>query len=227
MTTKDPASEREEIELLLPWYAAGTLSRDDASRVEAALARDSVLAQRYEDIRAERAEAVSLNESLGAPSVGAMQRLFTAIDADPARKSKPRSRFDIAGWLADALTQFSPRTLAWGAAAALALIALQASLLTGIYFTDGNGLFGTAGEYRTATINPGTFAYIRFNPAATAGEIDRFLQSHNASVVAGPMPRGIYRVRVSAIDLPQDELAKVMNRMEQEKAIVGFIAPAE
>ena len=44
MNTKLP--ERDEIEAMLPWFAAGTLSRKDAARVEAALKSDAVLSQR-------------------------------------------------------------------------------------------------------------------------------------------------------------------------------------
>ena len=36
MNAKQEAPEREEIEALLPWHAAGTLSRRDAPRVEEA-----------------------------------------------------------------------------------------------------------------------------------------------------------------------------------------------
>ena len=32
----------EDVELLLPWHAAGTLSRRDAARVEQALANDNI-----------------------------------------------------------------------------------------------------------------------------------------------------------------------------------------
>ena len=42
---------QEDIELLLPWHAAGTLSRRDAARVEQALANDNELASRYELVR--------------------------------------------------------------------------------------------------------------------------------------------------------------------------------
>ena len=43
--TKQEAPERQEIEELLPWHAAGTLSRRDAQRVEDALAREAVFPQ--------------------------------------------------------------------------------------------------------------------------------------------------------------------------------------
>ncbi len=58
----------------------------DARRVEEALARDPELAKQYAVIREEYAETIDLNESLGAPSARAMQKLFAAIDGEPARK---------------------------------------------------------------------------------------------------------------------------------------------
>src|SRR6476660_9173943 len=67
-TTNNDESERRAIEDLLPWHAAGTLSRRDTKRVEEALARDPELARRYELVREELAGTVELNETLGAPS---------------------------------------------------------------------------------------------------------------------------------------------------------------
>jgi len=62
---KQEAPERQEIEELLPWHAAGTLSRRDAQRVEEALARDPELARRYALVRDELGETIHLNETLG------------------------------------------------------------------------------------------------------------------------------------------------------------------
>src|ERR1700754_5275550 len=84
--------EPGEIEMLLPWHAAGTLNARDARRVEEALARDPELAKQYAVIREEYAETIHLNESLGAPSVRAMQKLFAAIDGEPVRKPSMTSR---------------------------------------------------------------------------------------------------------------------------------------
>ena len=61
----------EDVELLLPWHAAGTLSRRDAARVEQALANDNELAARYDMVREELGETIRLNETLGAPSARA------------------------------------------------------------------------------------------------------------------------------------------------------------
>ena len=55
---KEPHSDIEE---LLPWHAAGTLSRRDTLRVEEALARDPELARRYALVREELGETILLN----------------------------------------------------------------------------------------------------------------------------------------------------------------------
>jgi len=91
MNTIDKEPERHEIEVLLPWYAAGTLSRCDADLVERALARDSELARRYDLVRQQLAETIHRNETLGVPSARAMEKLFAAIDAEEAG-APPRRR---------------------------------------------------------------------------------------------------------------------------------------
>ena len=68
--------KRREIEFLLPWHAAGTLSRREADLVERALAEDRELARRYEHVRRELAETIDLNETLGEPSARAMEKLL-------------------------------------------------------------------------------------------------------------------------------------------------------
>jgi anti-sigma-K factor RskA len=88
----DKESERHEIEALLPWYAAGTLSRREADLVERKLAGDSELARRYDLVRQELAETIQLNETLGAPSGRAMEKLFAEIDAEEAGAPRRRRR---------------------------------------------------------------------------------------------------------------------------------------
>ena len=60
-------AERWRLELLLPWYAAGTLSRSESDCVEKALAGDVELARRYALVLEELAETINLNEALGEP----------------------------------------------------------------------------------------------------------------------------------------------------------------
>ena len=92
MTATNKQPGRHKIEKLLPWHATGTLSRRDADRVEQALAGDRELARRYELVRQELAETTRLNETLGAPSARAMEKLFAAINDEEARAPRRRRR---------------------------------------------------------------------------------------------------------------------------------------
>ena len=85
--------ERHEIETLLPWHAAGTLSRRDTDRVEQALADDCELARRYDLVRQELVDTIHLNETLGIPSARAAEKLFAAIDVEEAGAPRRRRRY--------------------------------------------------------------------------------------------------------------------------------------
>ncbi|MDP1881685.1 MAG: hypothetical protein Q8K88_02260, partial [Bradyrhizobium sp.] len=116
--------EPSEIEMLLPWHAAGTLSARDSRRVDEALARDPDLARQYAVIREEYAETIALNESLGAPSARAMTKLFAAIDGEPARA--PSASLNFSARIAEFFASLSPRTLAWSASLGALALLLQA-----------------------------------------------------------------------------------------------------
>ena len=83
-------AERSRIEFLLPWYAAGTLSRSESDRVEKALAGDVELARRYALVLEELAQTINLNEALGEPSARVEATLFAAIDLEEARTPRRR-----------------------------------------------------------------------------------------------------------------------------------------
>ena len=73
--------EREEIEMLLPWYATGRLDRADRAKVESYLARHPQMSAQLDLIRAEREQTVLANEALGSPSADARDRLMASLPA--------------------------------------------------------------------------------------------------------------------------------------------------
>jgi hypothetical protein len=224
MLNKEP--ERHEIEALLPWHATGTLSRRDADRVEQALAADRELAKRYDLVREELAETIHLNETLGAPSARAMEKLFAAIDAEEARIPRRQRSLDLGGRISEFLTRFAPRTLAWSAAAALVAILVQAAVITTVVVKDQT----ITGSIDLASApSEGSFAVVRFAPQATATEITNFLGAHNATLVEGPLKSGgsLYRMRLADTKLPPTEVNKIIRQMQEQSKIVGFIAVAQ
>ena len=93
MNTTTPQTP-DDIEAMLPWYAAGTLNRSDALRVEKALTNDPELARRYALVRDELGETIVLNETLGAPSPGAMEKeMSSKARRVPRRPGNSTTRF--------------------------------------------------------------------------------------------------------------------------------------
>jgi len=228
MNTKNQeALERQgnqEIEELLPWHAAGTLSRRDAQRVEDALARDPELARRYALVREEFGETIHLNETLGAPSARAMEKLFAKIDAEPVRRRAVS--FNFRARVTEFFAGFSPRTLAYAGSAAVLAILLQAGFIATVMLKETK----TAG-YETASApardpGVGAFTLIRFAPQATQDDVTKFLQANKLSIASGPMAGGLYKVRVAVTGLPKAELANIVKKLQRDK-VVGFIATTE
>jgi anti-sigma-K factor RskA len=223
-TTLNTAPERETIEELLPWHAAGTLSRSDAQRVEEALANDRELARRFELIREELGETIHLNESLGAPSARAMEQLFAKIDAEAPVARKTSVSFNLGAWLSGVVASLSPRALAYSATAAALAIVLQAAVITGVVVGDRT----SSESYQTVSLpTDKTYAMVRFAPGASAADITKFLETHKASVVEGPKLGGMYQVRVAETKLSKDEAAALVKKMQAEDKIISFIAPKE
>jgi len=241
-------NERQELETLLPWHAAGTLGPVDAARVEAALASDQELARHFAIVREEMAETIHLNEALGSPSPRALDRLLAAIDAGPARP--PRAPFGAR--IARLFAALTPQAVAWSAAIAALVIVLQAgviaTMLTGERAGQRRATFETASAPEvmplprvsapapapasrglvtaaaptSAASGAASHVLVRFAPDASIADITRFLETNKASVVDGPKPGGLYRLRVNAGG--KDELASVVATMQASK-IVGFVAP--
>jgi hypothetical protein len=232
--TNTKAIQRQDIEALLPWHAAGTLNRRDAERVEHALANDNELARQYEMVREELGETIRLNETLGAPSARAMERLMAAIEADEATAPKRRVSFNIGAWFSSHIAQLSPRTLAWSASAAVLAIVLQATVITGLVVEadKGSKSFETASyENPNGTVTrgftQGTYVLVRFTPEATATDITNFLEAYKATVVEGPRAKGIFRLRIAENSLSKDELTQAIARMQADKKVIAFVAAAK
>lgn len=213
--------EPTEIEALLPFHAAGTLNLRDARRVEEALANDPDLARQYAVIQDEFAETILLNESLGAPSTRAMQKLFDAIDAEPARKQS--LSFSPLQRISDFFSNLAPRTLAYSAIAGAALVLLQAGVIGTLVKGRSGGTFETA-SFQTKPA-AGTYALIRFAPDATAADITKLLDTYKASIVSGPQA-GMFRVRFGDTALPKQEAAQLLAKVQGEK-IVSLVVAAE
>jgi anti-sigma-K factor RskA len=226
MNAINEGPEPQEIEALLPWYAAGTLSRRDANRVEQALANDRELARQYDLVCEELVETIHLNETLGAPSTRAIERLFAAIDAEEARAPRHRRWFEFGSRISEFLWSLTPRTLAWSATAAAVAILVQAAVIASVIVKEQGS---PSGPRLASAPNEGSYAVVRFAPQATANDITNFLGAYKAKLVDGPLNMGgpVYRVRLSETKLPKGEVGNIVKQMQSESKIVDFIAAEE
>jgi anti-sigma factor RsiW len=229
MATSKKILEQEpsDIELLLPWHATGTLNTRDARRVDEALSRDPELAKQYAAIQEEYAGTIHLNESLGAPSARAMQKLFAAIDGEPVRRGSLHLSLStrIAGFFAS----LSPRTLAWSASLGALALLLQAGLIGAVLVKNQPASFQTASlsmnEPVTRALGPEAppRALVRFAPEARVAEITTLLDLYQASVVDGAKG-GLFRLQFGNKAMTKDEVAVLMSKLQNEKIVSLAVA---
>ena len=219
--------EPGEIELLLPWHAAGTLNERDARRVEEALARDPELARQYAVIREEYAGTIELNESLGAPSVRAMQKLFAAIDAEPVRR--PGISMNMAARFAGFFSSLSPRTLAWSASLGALALVLQAGIIAAVLVNNRPVSFETASLSMNEPITrdiagaSSPRVLVRFAPDARMGDITAFLDKYQASIIGGAQG-GMFRLQFANAAMSKDEFSALLSRLQNEKIVSLAVA---
>ncbi len=221
MTKQD--TTRAEISMLLPWYAAGTLSAADSRRVAAAIAHDPELARRLEDIRDEAGETRAVNEAIPAPSRAAADKFFAALEEEQAKNPRIyKPKFTFTGWLTEKMSEARPRTLAFAAAAAVAVIALQAGLIVGNVVEPPQG-------YQTATapetVASGPQILVNFVPGATLGDIEALMNEIGGTIIEGPHAGGLYRIRI-AEGTDQAGMDRAIETLREKPEIVRFVAPA-
>ena len=201
MSKKMLDREPSEIEMLLPFHAAGTLNARESRRVDEALARDPELARQYAVIREEYAGTIHLNESLGAPSAR-----VTAFFAS-----------------------LSPRTLAWSGSVGAVLLLLQAGVIGAVLVNNQPSTFQTASLSNNAPITRSLgagappSALVRFAPDARAAEITALLDKYQASVVDGPKG-GLFQIQFGNRAMTKDEVASVLTKLQSEKIVSLAVA---
>jgi hypothetical protein len=216
--------EPSEIEMLLPWHAAGTLNARDARRVDEALASDPDLARQYAVIREEYAETIHLNESLGAPSARAMQKLFAAIDGEPVRK--PSVSANISARISEFFAKLSPRTLAWSAGLGAVALLLQAGVIGAVLVKNQGVSFQTASldlSERNAPITRDLGAsppraLVRFSDDARVADIKALLDTYQASIVDGAKG-GLFRLQFGTGAMGKNDIAALMSKLQKEKIV--------
>jgi len=209
--------EREEIEMLLPWYVTGRLDASDRARVAAWVARDASLARQLALIEEERQESIVAAESVALPGRASSVSVMEALP-------RPGIMERASGWIDTLLEMLSPRGLRFAAAAALVVIAAQ-SVGIGV-------LLRGAGEpgYEVASgpaggLTDSSFVLVRLIPSATVRDLTEALKSRNATIVGGPSADGFYRVRIGPRELPASEQKARADALRGHAGLFELVLP--
>jgi hypothetical protein len=197
--TTNPNHERDAVEMLLPWYAAGTLDGADRRRVEEALSRWPELRESLRLVEEDRNETIALNEGLGAPGPDAWARILATTAGAPRRPTANARLASLASVLGLS-AQPRPTRLAWIAAAAALVIVVQGATIVAL------APWRSGATYQTATAKPreGAEVLLAFAPDARIDEISAFLEARHGSIDEGPRG-GMYRVRFGDKRLSTEE----------------------
>jgi anti-sigma factor RsiW len=214
--------EREEIEMLLPWYVTGRLDAGDMAKVEAYLAAHPHVARQLDLARTERDATVAANDALDLPSPGATERLLASLPAARpgwAARRAVRSGLQHIGGLLAAPTASAVR---WGALAAAVLLAVQAVVIVSL-------LNERAGTYQAASGGQaagGITVLVAFADDAKATAVSQLLTDLDASIVDGPKAGGVYKIRQRTEDKSPAAREALVRRLAERRDIVRAVLPS-
>jgi hypothetical protein len=221
---KTTLSEREEIEMLLPWYVSGTLDATDRDRVERYLTDHPDVRRQLDLIREERHETIIANEALPTASAGALVRLLASLPVGRASLWRRLSESEGLRALALLFSPAAPRTVRFATyAAAFLLLAQGVAIATFI-------LKGHEAGYQTAAGGNGRWGssfFIAFTEAASSADVTGLLQDVGARIVDGPKPGGIYRIELRSDDMSPSTAAALRRRLAERHDLVRLVLPAK
>jgi hypothetical protein len=221
-TTNQMPTEREDIEMLLPWYVTGKLVAPDRARVEAWLKRDPDLARQVDLIRAEQSETQRSSEALRAPASLTVERTMAMLQGSGGASAVT----GLLGRIRDFFVMPSAGPVRWAAAAAGAIMLVQAGAVGYLVSERQGPSYGTASGGPSGGQNatpPGTYALVRFSDSATAATIAASLADLGMSIVDGPRQGGLFRVRIGAADMSEKDRD---GRIEALRGRPGFVVLA-
>lgn len=220
-------AEREEIEMLLPWYVTGKLDRAERAKVEGYLARHPHVSRQLDLIRAEREQAVYANDALGSPPAAALDRLMASLPGATPSLAQRLADSSLFQQVADFFAVPTARGVRWAAVAAAALVVVQATAITSLLVRDGGTTYETAsGQHIGNGFGSAVSALVVFADEAKAPAIARLLAEFDASIVDGPKPGGVYKIRLRTVDRSQDAQDALLRRLAERRDVVRTVLPS-
>ncbi len=218
-TATDKRAEREEIEMLLPWFVTGKLGDADTARVAAYLEQHPEMAERAALSQAERNETAHLNELAQDHLPADVDRFMARIAA--TRHDEGRSEAGVMAWLKGLFEAPFGGGLRWAGAVAVVVIAVQAVTLAALLVPR------IVNDYEMAGTKPGaldgSFVLVRFADDASVETIAKMLSELEMTISDGPKAGGLFTVRIGAADLSADDRKARTAALSARRDLVVFV----
>jgi hypothetical protein len=133
---------------------------------------------------------------------------------------KAQGLFGHASCFAKLEPSFARGTIVWLIGAAVLALTVQTAV-TAVHVARER-----VGYQMASATTEGTLVAVRFAAQASMAEVTEFLKAYQATLVDGPRPGNLYRLRIAEATLPPAERAKILSRIAQEK-VVEFAAAVE
>jgi hypothetical protein len=214
--------ERDEIEMLLPWYVIGRLDAADKARVEGWLARDTKLEQQLKLIEDERRGAVMANESVVPPATLSVRQSIGEISNQNSRMPEQLSK------LVMQIQRFfeapQPHTVRWATVAAAAVLILQGGWIAFLMSArEPVGYMPASGG--TEQVSSGTFVLMRFADTATAKDISSALSTLSITIADGPRAGGLFRVRIGEAGMTDQKRDEMIAELKRNSGLIALVTP--
>jgi hypothetical protein len=225
MSEDDAAfSERDEIEMLLPWYIGGRLEAADRDRVERYLAHHPEVLRHLELVREEQRETIRANEALPTLSAGALDRLTAALPVRRAGLWQRQQQGVLYRAIADFFTAPTPRAVRFATVVAASLLLLAGVAMTALIMRGGGVDYETAAGRDTGQH---LSFFVGFSDQASAKAIAQLLQDFDARIIDGPKPGGIYQITVPSSDRSASAQEALQRRLAGRADVVRLVLPAK
>lgn len=214
-------SEREEIEMLLPWYATGTLDPADNERVARFIEAHPDLGTQLRLIEEERVSTVQVNEQAGAMTqtlkVDKLNRRGAAGAPVPSLLHSFLDR------MSGMLSAPSRGVVRFAAVALLAVVIGQAVTIG--WLVTGGGTDGYNLASGSTAPDDGTFALAQIKADASFLEISADLQRLRVTIADGPNAAGFVTLRIGPADLSTAESRAAIANIGAESDVITLIVP--
>ena len=227
---KDPQSQTHKEATSLPWYLAGTLTKQETHEVEAHLTDCSNCRAELEDMKRTREAVKTAIQERQAPSPELFSKVMARIheeEEDPTPIKNPVIQEEVNWWAGIQAQLQSLYTIPWVPALATILIVSQSALLLTKMGEESSsiqqpGPIIERGIPKASLPKISRTIQLGFRQDAKEGDIRALIQEINGQIVNGPSPQGIYTLKV-----PMNDAIQVETTLQKLRARSNLVRLAE